>query len=152
MKTTIKAYYYKSGLYFYPTIEVADNEIAAFDASLAACLNAQDAAEKEAADWYDAHRANCSKQTWKNKKKKIFEKHLKPFVPDIFKRIAAVRHELSDKIKESLDSVMVEINYDGRKKNNLPSIMRGVEMALNLGGAISPQYAAEGLRGFKVKN
>ena len=64
---------------------------------------------------------------------------LKQITSSIFKQKDA-------KIKK----ITVEINYDGRKKSNLPKIKSGVTMAV-FTGAISPQYYTLGLIDFKIK-
>lgn len=49
-----------------------------------------------------------------------------------------------------IEKIIVEIEYDGRKSNNLSKITEGVRMAVFTGG-LSPQYYGIGLIDFQIK-
>ena len=64
-------------------------------------------------------------------------------------RLSKKCSNLKDKLKakkfKTLDKVTATIHYDGRKKSNLYSLIKGVKM-FYFTGAISPQYQQLGLK------
>jgi len=95
----------------------------------------------------------CSKQTKRGqsrknergrKRRSMFEKFdmavIDPLYMDIWRKIYDEKNAKIEKFK-------VKIIYDGRKKSNLSQIIKGVKMAIFVGG-ISKQYYRIGLRNF----
>jgi len=91
-------------------------------------------------------RGQTRKNALANKRRKLFNRFNEKTIDIYINFLNQIR---LNKIRK-LETKIVLIKYDGRKKNNLFSILQGVQMALNVGG-MSPQYYDLGFRSYRLE-
>lgn len=89
-------------------------------------------------------------QARKNERAKVRQRMFAGLDTDLLdKEILKIRSLIELEKDSKIEKITVEIEFDGRKKNNFAKITQGVKMAIFTGG-LSPQYYGLGLKDFKI--
>lgn len=148
MKTTERVYKQGNLLTFSPSFEISYSEIMSKTSDENVINYVHNLSE------YDEFCRNQTATGQRRKNQRRRKRNQLLAVPKeisyVFDEVSRIKKEIHAEKIATLQSFEIEIEFDGRKKRNLPRFIEAIGLDLNVGG-ISPQYKSLGFVGYSLK-